>query len=84
MWYSEENVVWTPNTTFEDEFEFVRKYRGRSALYFEMKSQRNGKHYTMFGTDVADILKRGIVEDGVIYGVWTFVKRGENYGVKLA
>lgn len=41
----------------------------------------NSIYYQVFLTDSKEIIQHMI--HGVIYGKWTFVKRGENFGIKL-
>lgn len=41
----------------------------------------NSIYYQVFLTDSKEIIQHMI--HGVIYGKWTFVKRGKNFGIKL-
>lgn len=41
----------------------------------------NSIYYQVFLTDSKEIIQHMI--HGIIYGKWTFVKRGENFGIKL-
>lgn len=38
-------------------------------------------YYQVFLTDSKEVIQNMI--HGIIYGKWTFVKRGENFGIKL-
>ena len=41
----------------------------------------NSIYYQVFLTDSKEIIQN--MMHGIIYGKWTFVKRGENFGIKL-
>ena len=74
--------TWKDNFEFDAHLAFVGMSRGRSAAYFHLRSAE-GNTYTMFMSDILDLLQRGRVIEGACYGRWTFVKKGSNYGVKL-
>lgn len=73
--------VWLDNYVFDDEMEVVGMSRGRSAANFQL-TDSCGKSYNMFMTYMVDMLKRATINKGFIWGNWTFVKRGRNYGIK--
>ena len=67
--------------------------RGRSAAYFDVKNEMTGATYTIFMTDMMDILERHSVQQGRIIHrggsyfnftlMWVPTKRGDSYGVKI-
>jgi hypothetical protein len=73
---------WVPNYTFDDVLTIDGITRGRSAAQFNL-SGSDGRKYTMFMTDMFDVIKRADIHRGMIAGTWTFQKRGQNYGVRL-
>lgn len=46
--------------------------------FYKNKSQKDDQ---VFLTDSKEIIQN--MMHGIIYGKWTFVKRGENFGIKL-
>lgn len=76
-----QGLVKIPNYQFCDSLEYDGYSRGRSAAYFNFKSKKDGRGYTFFLTDFEDIIKE--MEQGVVSGVFTFCKRGANFGCKL-
>lgn len=78
-------IEWRKATPFEDTMQLQNKVNsGRSAKYLTVTSKTTGLNYTLFVTDIIDIaVNFGIERGGVIYGVWDYVKRGQNYGIKL-
>jgi hypothetical protein len=69
------------NFEWEDTLEYESFGRGTSAAHLYFKSTITGKSYQMFLKDFEDIVK--LLVDGKVSGIWTFCKRGQNYGVKL-
>lgn len=75
---------------FEAKLRYVTYHRGRSAAYFEWQVVESDKLTTdatvyMFLTDLDALLKAGATEvDGTVRGTFTFAKRGQDFGVKLA
>lgn len=55
--------------------------RGRSSVGFSMEDY-DGKSYNMFLKDFEEMVKNNTLDHGQISGKWTFVKRGQNYGIK--
>ena len=72
---------WVPNTVFADTLQYVTYHRGRSSAMFEFKRASNRKSVYMFMTDIDDIVPKMV--SGTLSGVFTFSKRGANYGVKM-
>ena len=77
-----EGFRWVDNYTFEAVLTYVGYSRGRSAAGFKFKD--NSYEYYMFMTDMDDVLKNKTLYKGRVSGKWTFIKRGMNYGIKLA
>lgn len=73
-------VNWTPNFTFQDELTYKTYERGRSSAIFKM-TRITGVTVDIFMSD-ADILIPKM-RNGKIAGLFTFVKKGTNYGCKL-
>jgi hypothetical protein len=80
---SVESIVWKENFEFEDTLRLTGMSRGRSAANFNLKSETNAKDYNVFMTDMVYLFQNGEISKGIIKGKWTFVKRGQNYGIKL-
>lgn len=60
----------------------IRTFGLRGSWSWAKKQMLNGAIiYQVFLTDSKEIIQHMI--HGVIYGKWTFVKRGENFGIKL-
>lgn len=84
--YAEKNQSYYGAHEWKEVFEFygtlkVTDYsRGRSAAYFHLKSQ-DGRRYPMFLTDFMEIIPRIVY--GSVTGIWTFAKRGQNFGLIL-
>jgi hypothetical protein len=76
-------IVWKENFEFEDTMWLSGMSRGRSAANFNLVSQTDGKNYNLFMTDIVDMIQNAAINKGKIKGKWTFVKRGQNYGIKL-
>lgn len=81
--YYRQDPIIKDNYEFMATMKFEDIQRGRSAAYFHL-TDAQGKKYTMFMTDLLDLLKRARrIESGEVTGKWTFCKRGANFGVKL-
>jgi len=78
IWKAKE---WRDNCKFEDCLEYMTYCRGRSATYFEFQGVDMDRKYTMFLKEFDAIVKK--LDNGMLSGTWTFIKRGTNYGVKL-
>lgn len=82
--FGEVLAVWRDNVVFEDTLTFETMSRGRSAADAIWRSQATGVKFSMFLKDLDYLLKTSTIEHGVVSGIWTFCKRGRNYGVMLA
>ena len=74
--------VFVPNFEFEDTLIFEGFSRGRSSVKAHFKSQFTGKKYEMFISDLGDVIKANYFITK-LSGRFTFVKRGQNYGIRL-
>jgi len=70
------------NYEFVTTMRVVDMSRGRSAANFTLKDEK-GIEYNMFMKDMLYLIQNCIIDKGVVSGKWTFVKRGNNYGIML-
>ena len=75
--------TWKNNYSFNDSLKIERMTSGYSAKYYKAISTTTGKRFTIFVRDLIDIIEHAEIKDGVMTGTWTFVKRGQNYGVAI-
>ena len=80
--YNNGKWVWKENYVFDDDLKFDGFYRGCSSAGAIFKSLNDGKEYNVFLKDLADIIKLDGFRSGIIHGQFTFVKRGQNYGLR--
>lgn len=80
--YEEDLAAWRPNHEFNATLTFEGIHSGRSAKYLSLTDEK-GHKYTMFVADLLDLIKRGMVNHGRASERWTFIKRGQNYGVRM-
>lgn len=73
-------VDWKDNYEFEDTLIIRKSIRGTSSTKFIFEGS-DGKNYEVFVKDMVDMFNHSI--KGKIHGMFTFCKRGENYGLKL-
>ncbi len=74
-------LVWADNCEFEGELRFKTLRRGRSAAYFVFETH-DAKERIMFLADFAEAMQESVIACGVLKGRFTYVKRGQNYGIK--
>lgn len=79
--YSGKKEVWKPNEEVELTLHYNGYGRGRSAVTFYWKDN-NGHQYPMFIKDVDELLRQDMGTSSV-HGIFTYVKRGANYGIKF-
>ena len=77
-------VVWKPNIEFTDTLKYSHYSRGISSAKIHFASQSNGKKYEMFLTDFDELMDLKGFQGNVVEDVFTFCKRGANYGIKLS
>ncbi|MFI6485212.1 hypothetical protein ACIBH1_45390 [Nonomuraea sp. NPDC050663] len=73
---------WRPNEPFVATLTMASTRRGRSAAYF-IWADAEGRTYPMFMTDVADLVRDAVINQGTVTGQWTVRKRGENFGIRF-
>ena len=74
-------VIWKPNEEVELALHYKDYGRGRSAVTFYWEDEY-GHEYPMFIKDVDELLRQDIGMSR-IHAIWTYVKRGANYGIKF-
>ena len=79
--YSGRKEVWKPNEEIELTLHYDGYGRGRSAVTFYWKDDNNHQ-YPMFIKDVDELLRQDMGTSSV-HGIFTYVKRGANYGIKF-
>lgn len=72
--------TWKENYVFPDVLTFDSFERGRSAAHAVFFNEK-GRRFPMFLTDLHDAMTH--IVRGSLTGNFTFVKRGQNYGVKF-
>ena len=75
------NEVWKPNKEVELTLHYKGYRRGRSAVTFYWVDD-DGHRYPMFIKDVDELLRQDIGTSS-IHAIFTYVKRGDNYGIKF-
>lgn len=75
------NVIWKDNVEFEKHLTYMTFQRGRSSATLVFVDSQ-GNLYTMFLQQFNELMGQTDFT-GRINGVWIFVKRGQNYGIKL-
>ena len=75
------NEVWKPNKEVELTLHYKGYGRGRSAVTFYWVDD-DGHRYPMFIKDVDELLRQDIGTSS-IHAIFTYVKRGNNYGIKF-
>ena len=75
------NEVWKPNKEVELTLHYQGYGRGRSAVTFYWVDD-DGHKYPMFIKDVDELLRQDIGASS-IHAIFTYVKRGANYGIKF-
>ena len=75
------NEVWKPNKEVELTLHYKGYGSGRSAVTFYWADD-DGHKYPMFIKDVDELLRQDIGTSS-IHAIFTYVKRGANYGIKF-
>ena len=65
---------------FEGPLVYTGLRRGRSAAGF-LWTDLNGRRYNMFMKDMEKLVCEGTIDKGVAKGKFTFVKRGQDFGI---
>ena len=71
------------NFIFEDTLELIGSVNKSSTISFIFQSKTNKALYNMFHTNLLHMLKEKIMENGIISGKWTFIKKGPGIGLML-
>jgi len=91
-WQGDRSDEMRPNKPFVETLKFLTYLRGNSSAklifvksedYVKFKNDRyyDGIRYEVFMTDIKDIIDKMV--NGVITDEFVFVKRGQNFGIKL-
>lgn len=75
--------IWRDNFQFTDTLKVAGMSRGRSAAYFILVSETDGRRYPIFMKEMHELISMSTLVKGVVKATWTFVKRGQNYGLSL-
>jgi len=70
------------NSIWNDVLRYGGCGRGRSAAYFIWHSIFTNRRYYMFMSDMNDILLTTDIVDKEIKGQFTYVKKGQNFGIQ--
>ena len=73
--------IWKPNEEVELTLHYQGFGRGRSSVTFYWIDD-NGCKYPMFIKDVDELLKQDMGTSNV-HAIFTYIKRGANYGIKF-
>ena len=74
-------IIWKPIEEVELTLHYKEFNRGRSAVTFYWTDD-DGHEYPMFIKDVDELMRMNIAMSE-IHAIWTYVKRGANYGIKF-
>lgn len=75
-------IDWRDNYVFEATLTYAGFSRGRSAAGFELVDEEGHLYYLMM-SEMDRIMALGGWDGNKITGKWTFVKKGQNYGIML-
>lgn len=87
--YYKIQVGWVPitlsdnHTPFQATIQIEGYSRGRSAANFDVANVETGATYTIFMTDMLDIILSENIYKGLVVGMWRPVKRGANFGIAM-
>ena len=79
--HDKREVVWKPNKEVKLTLHYTSYNRNRSSVIFYWEDEK-GREYPMFVRDIDELLKQNIGTSSV-RAIWTYVKRGQNYGIKF-
>ena len=77
----DQKEIWKPNEEVELTLHYKNYSRGQSSVTFYWADD-DGHTYPMFIKDVDELLRQDIGLSS-IHAIWTYVKRGANYGIKF-
>ena len=81
VYNKDKKEVWRPNEEVELTLHYKGYGRGRSSVTFYWTDD-NEHEYPMFIKDVDELLKENMGTSSV-HAIFTYVKRGANYGIKF-
>ena len=81
VYNKDKKEVWKPNEEVELTLHYKDYGRGRSAVTFYWVDD-DGHEYPMFIKDVDELLRQDMGTSSV-HAIFTYVKRGANYGIKF-
>lgn len=73
-----------PNHRIITRLRYVGVSRGCSSVKFNFESCRGGERYEMFAIDFDEMVVGNEINFNDIRGEFYFVKRGKNFGIKMA
>lgn len=79
---AERRLTWKDPRSFDATLTLDEMARGRSAAHFLFKSEK-GARFTVFMTDLMDMIRDPRWREGRIAARFVPCKRGMNYGVRL-
>lgn len=80
--YQWEVLEWRDNYEFTETMQIIEYGRGNSSATFKLCDSL-GRVYNCFMSDTFDIIRDDRFAKGYITANFTFVKKGQSYGVKL-
>ena len=81
LYHDSKKEIWKPNEEVELTLHYKDYGRGRSSVTFYWNDDE-GHEYPMFIKDMDELLKLNMGTSSV-HAIFTFVKRGANYGIKF-
>lgn len=81
IYNKDKKEIWKPNEEVELTLHYKGYGRGRSAVTFYWTDD-NGHEYPMFIKDVDELLRQDMGVSSV-HAIFTYIKRGQNYGIKF-
>lgn len=82
-WFWDESKLrWRDNYEFTSTLTYESFLRSDHAVRIVFRGD-DGKEYHMFLKELHDILVGGGFDGNKVSGVWTFCKRGQNFGIRL-
>ena len=75
-------IEWRDNCEFEAKMKIIGYGRGRSSAVFDLEDQATKEQYSMFMSDTMHLIATTNLKKGCVSGVWTFCKKGTNYGIQ--
>jgi hypothetical protein len=80
--WNRDKIEWRDNCEFEAKMKIIGYGRGRSSAVFDLEDQATKEQYSMFMSDTMHLIATTNLKKGCVSGVWTFCKKGTNYGIQ--